>query len=347
MTGPGRYRRAAECWGRFDALARRLDATPTLALVDARVLRLHPQVGQALAARRVQVVALSAGEAVKSLARVEAVARAASGLPRSSTVLAVGGGTIGDVATVFAHLFKRGVGRLVQVPTTTLAAVDSSVGGKGAVNVGGVKNALGVFHFADEAWLCPELFETLSSAQRREGRFEAWKMAVTLDAATFRRWAAESPSDEEAIRRGRALKEHVVARDPYETRGLRVVLNFGHTFGHVVETVTGFRVRHGEAVGLGLLAALDVGQRLGVTPPAVVAEVEGAVFGARLAAARRRLAAVLAQASRDEVLRLLAADKKSEGGAIRMVLLKSPGRWVTAEVPTRVLPLPGRGSRSR
>jgi 3-dehydroquinate synthase len=351
MTAPGSYRRANDRWGRFETLCRSLPPGPALAVADARVLRLHPHVGRALAAKQVQVVSLAAGEGAKSLARVEALARASQSLPRGATVLAIGGGTIGDVTTVFAHLFKRGVGRFVQVPTTTLAAVDSSVGGKGAVNVGGVKNALGVFHFVDEAWLCPELFETLSPAQRREGRFEAWKMAATLDAATFARWRAKPPSDESMIREGRALKEHLVRRDPYETKGVRAVLNFGHTFGHVIEAVTHFRVRHGEAVGLGMLCALDVGRALGVTPDLVVEAVEAAVFGAGLRAARRRLATVFTGVPVAQVARLLAADKKSEGGATRMVLLRAPGRWVTQAVSAatwhRALPLSlGRSGRA-
>lgn len=327
MSAPGTARRARERWGRFDALCAALPAGPALALADARVLRLHPHVEGALAHRGARVVRVTAGEAAKSLARVEAIARAVADLPRGATVLAVGGGTVGDVATVFAHLFKRGVGRFIQVPTTALAAVDSSVGGKGAVNVGGVKNALGVFHFADEAWLCPEVFATLSQAQRREGRFEAWKMAATLDARTFARWRARPPGDEALIREARRLKDGVVQADPYETKGLRVVLNFGHTFGHVLETVTDFRLRHGEAVGLGMLCALDVGRALGVTPAAVADAVEGAVFGTAHLAARRRLARAWAGVTGARVARLLAADKKARDGALRMVLLEAPGRW--------------------
>ncbi|MEW6432535.1 MAG: 3-dehydroquinate synthase family protein [Myxococcota bacterium] len=333
MRPPGAYRPLADRWGRFDALCASLPPGPALAIADARVLRLHPHVGKALRQRGVSVVALAAGERAKSLSRVEAFARAARTLPRGGTVLAIGGGTIGDVATVFAHLFKRGVGRFIQVPTTALAAVDSSVGGKGAVNVRGTKNALGVFHFADEAWLCPELFATLSPAQRLEGRYEAWKMAVTLDARTFARWRARPPTDEALVREARLLKDVLVREDPHETKGLRVVLNFGHTFGHALETVSGFRVRHGEAVGLGLLCALDVGRALGATPDDVARVVEGAVFGEALASARRRLARVLRGVSVARVAGVLAADKKSSAGEVRMVLLHAPGRWTTAAVP--------------
>jgi 3-dehydroquinate synthase len=332
MTAPGAARRPVDRWGRFDALCAALPPGPALAIVDARVLRLHPHVQAALDARGAHVRPLVAGEAAKSLSRVEALARTASALPRGATVLAIGGGTIGDVATVFAHLFKRGVGRFIQVPTTALAAVDSSVGGKGAVNVGGLKNALGCFHFPDEGWLCPELHATLSPAQWREGRFEAWKMAVTLDARTFSRWRARAPADEALVREARRLKGRVVQADPYERRGLRVVLNFGHTFGHVLEAVTGFRVRHGEAVGLGMLCALDLGRALRVTSALVAETVEAAVFGAALRPARRRLARALDGVTAARVAAVLAADKKSEAGEVRMVLLRAPGRWTTAAV---------------
>ncbi|MCC6334398.1 MAG: 3-dehydroquinate synthase [Myxococcales bacterium] len=332
MSAPGSYCRPRDRWGTFAESCAELSEGPALAIADARVLRLHRRVGQALKAKGVRVLPVTAGESAKSLARVEALARAAADLPRGATVLAIGGGTVGDLATVFAHLFKRGVGRFIQVPTTALAAVDSSVGGKGAVNVRGVKNALGVFHFADEAWLCPELFSTLSEAQRREGRFEALKMAVTLDARTWAAWRAHPPAEQALIREARALKDQVVLRDPYETKGLRVVLNFGHTFGHVLETVTGFRLRHGEAVGLGMLCALDVGCALRATPREVTEEVETTIFGAGRGEARARLARALQRTSAAQVARLLAADKKSSEGAPRMVLLHGLGRWTTATV---------------
>lgn len=336
MSPPGAYRPLEDRHGRFDALCASLPRGPALAIADARVLRLHPHVGRALRVKGVQLVSLAAGEGAKSLARVEFIARAAAALPRTATVLAIGGGTIGDLATVFAHVFKRGVGRFIHVPTTALAAVDSSVGGKGGVNVGGVKNALGVFHCADEGWLCPELFTTLSDAQWREGWFEAWKMAATLDAKIFARWQRRAPDDATRIREARRLKDAVVRKDPYETKGVRVVLNFGHTFGHVLETVTRFRVRHGEAVGLGMLCALDVGRALGVTPDDVARSVESAVFGRSLAPARRRLSMALRGVTAARGATVLAADKKSSAGEVRMVLLEAPGRWTTAVVPAKV-----------
>jgi 3-dehydroquinate synthase len=322
---PGSYVKCRDVAGRFDALAARLEG-PALALADERVLKLHPHVGKSLRARGVTVIALRAGEATKSLRVLERLTRDALMLPRSLTLLAIGGGTIGDLATVFAHTFKRGVRRFIQVPTTLLAAVDSSVGGKGAVNVAGAKNVLGVFHAADEAWLCSELFETLSEAQRREGRIEAWKMVVTLDARTFAKWSAKTPSDDEVIRVSRALKHSIVHRDPYETKGLRVVLNFGHTMGHVIEALSKYRVRHGEAVGLGILYALDEGVRRGVTPREVAREVERVLPVAKNA--RALLEKWTGKKFASETKRLIAADKKAG-----WILLKKPGQWIFLPLP--------------
>ncbi len=318
---PGSYVKCRDAYGRFEAVLARLAPGPVLAIADERVLRLHPHVGKALAARGVKVLPLRAGEGAKSLRVVERITEQSVGLSRSLTLLAIGGGTIGDVATVFAHTFKRGVKRFIQVPTTLLAAVDSSVGGKGAVNVAGTKNVLGVFHAAEEAWLCAELFETLSEAQRREGRIEAWKMVVTLDARTFAKWSKRPPDDEALIRVSRELKHSLVVKDPYETKGLRVALNFGHTMGHVIESLSDYRVRHGEAVGLGMLYALDEGVRRGVTSPALRAQLEAVL--PLPPKARAQLTRWTAAKYSKQTQRLLEADKK---GA--WILLEQPGRWI-------------------
>lgn len=286
---------------------------PTLTIADERVLRLHPKLKRAI---RGELITLKAGESAKSLRTLEKLTKHALTLPRKLTLIAIGGGTIGDLATVFAHVFKRGVKKLIHLPTTLLAAVDSSVGGKGAINVGGAKNVLGVFHAADECWLWPEVFTTLSEAQRREGRVEAVKMVVTLDRKTWGEWVWGLPDDAQIIRVARALKNAVVDRDPYELTGERAVLNFGHTFGHVIESLSGFRVRHGEAVGLGILYAIDEGIRRGITPQNLRWEIE-----AVLPVKRARLQQWLAPKYAARVKELLAADKK---GA--WILLQSPGR---------------------
>lgn len=332
---PGAHQVSTDRWGPFATLARGLPEG-ALYVVDRRVARLHPGVLSAVRRRRpYAVLQLAAGERAKSMGTLEKVLGAALRLPRGGCLVAIGGGTVGDLATVAAHLIKRGV-RLIQVPTTLLAAVDSSVGGKGAVNLGSVKNAAGVFHYAEASLLCPELFATLSAAQRREGLMEALKMAATLDAATFRQWRDHPPQERALVDQSRALKVRVCAQDPYERTGLRQVLNFGHTFAHVLESLTHHRLRHGEAVGLGMRCALDVGRALSVTPHAVAREVEAGLDAAG-ALDRRALQRALSKGTAPQVSALLAADKKNvRAGEVRMVLLTEVGAWVARPVPRAV-----------
>jgi len=331
MNAPGAWMAPADRWGPFEQLCRTLPSG-SFVLADARVLRLHPALVRALTRRApLGLLAVKAGEGAKSFRTLEKVLKAMSGLPRPGTLVAVGGGTVGDLATVAAHLHRRGT-KLLHVPTTVLAAVDSSLGGKGALNLDGAKNAVGVFHSATATWLCPELFETLTPAQRREGRVEAWKMALTLSAETWEAWTRAAPSDEVAIREGRALKAAVCAEDPYEQHGRRAVLNFGHTFGHVLESLSGYRLRHGDAVGLGMLCALDVGRALAVTPARTARDVEAALLERAEVRGRAELARWMGGAR--QVRRLLGADKKAEHpGELRMVLLERPGA-------TRLWPVP-------
>jgi 3-dehydroquinate synthase len=336
-VAPGSYVPPDDRWGSVQEAAR--DAPEgALVVIDRRVARLHPQLGAALRERAPRAVVLLEGaERSKSLAALERIALAGRGLPRAGTLVAVGGGTIGDVCTVAAHLIKRGVA-LVHVPTTVLAAVDSSLGGKGAVNLGdaerrAVKNALGVFHYARRTWICPHVFGTLSPAQVREGRTEAWKMALCLEARTWAGWSSSPPSLEELIRTARALKARVCAEDPYEQRGVREVLNFGHTFGHVIESLSRFRVRHGDAVGLGMLCALDVGRALGVTDEDVALQVEAQLHRAPGILPRSQLSKVLAGHKASDLEGLLRADKKTAArGELRMVLLTRIGDWVLRPV---------------
>jgi 3-dehydroquinate synthase len=333
----GSYLPPDDRWGTFEELAADVPEG-ALVVMDRRVARLHPSLARALKARKPRAVVLLEGaEGSKSLAAVERIALAGRGLPRSGTLVAVGGGTIGDVCTVAAHLIKRGV-TLMQVPTTVLAAVDSSLGGKGALNLGqdrevGVKNALGVFHYARRTWLCPEVLTTLEPAQVREGFTEAWKMAACLDAGTWAAWSSSPPALEQLIREARALKARVCAEDPYELRGTRQVLNFGHTFGHVIESLTRFRVAHGDAVGLGMLCALDVGRAAGVTPEDVARQVETQLHRAPGILPRSRLAKVLAGHKPSDVEELLREDKKTgASGELRMVLLRRVGQWVLQQI---------------
>ncbi|HYH94815.1 3-dehydroquinate synthase family protein [Hyalangium sp.] len=334
---PGAYKPAVDYWGPFPKLSKRLPEG-SVAVVDKTVARFHSGLIPALEARNPRaIVQITGGEKAKNFASLEKVLAGGLALPRSGTLVVVGGGTLGDVATVAAHLLKRGV-RLVQVPTTLLAAVDSSLGGKGAVDLTlkgrVVKNPAGVFHYADEAWICPELFSSLSEAQLREGAIEAWKMVVCLDGPRFHRYIRKAPVLERLVKDARRLKESVCARDPYEQTGLRRVLNFGHSFGHVLESLSRFKLSHGDAVGLGMLCALDVGRSMGVTPVPVAEAVEQALYRGPGVLRRERIAALLHRAPLGDVVELIAADKKAgTAGELRMVLLISIGAFEVRDVP--------------
>ncbi|MBL8957454.1 MAG: 3-dehydroquinate synthase [Myxococcaceae bacterium] len=317
IRAPGGHRRCHDVWGPFETCAKALPSN-ALCVADERVLKLHPKIRRVL--KGTPIVAVPAGEKTKSLSMLTKLAKQVPASTRA--LLVIGGGTVGDLGTVLAHLIRRGV-PLIHVPTTLLAAVDSSVGGKGAVHVGWLKNAWGVFHYADSAWLCPELWQTLTPDQHRQGHIEAFKMAVCFDARALERWRHGPPN--ELVKRARAQKERICAQDPYDSGGVRRVLNFGHTFGHAFESVTKFRLAHGDAVALGMLHALALGD----APPGLTREVEDVLK--RLGAPpRSRLAALL---KRPGLTQALAGDKKgaSTTGA-NMVLLDGPGRahvrWV-------------------
>ncbi len=219
--------------------------------------------------------------------------------------------------------------------------MDSSLGGKGAVDmhVRGrvVKNPVGVFHYADEAWICPELFETLSDTQRREGALEAWKMVVSLDAKLFRSYTRKAPALERLVKDARRLKESVCARDPYEHEGLRRVLNFGHTFGHVLESVSRFKLSHGGRGGPGDAVRARCGPCHGHHPRAVALQVEQAP-PERSGRARPRAHGRPLKRTKDEDLRvLLAADKKTgAAGEVRMILLTAIGATEVRDVSADV-----------
>lgn len=327
-AAPGSYVAAVERWGE---LAMLLNASPSaLVVVDEKVLRLHSHLAKPLARHR--VVKLRAKESTKSLATLHTLAEAAGTLPRGTRIVAIGGGTIGDVVTVFAHLHKRGA-TLIQVPTTLVAAVDSSVGGKGALNAAGHKNSLGVFHAASEAWLCLELFSTLRKKQLLEGHVEAFKTALVTDAPTWRHWTTTAPSIETMLKQSRRLKGRLCHRDPYDA-GPRAALNFGHTLGHAIEAVTHYRVSHGTAIALGTLCALDVGRALKVTSEKLAHDVE-AKFPlpphARLA-----LRDALVKHDDAELLAALAGDKKGgDASSVNFVLLEAAGKWRLHRVPHR------------
>jgi 3-dehydroquinate synthase len=278
-------------------------------------------------------VVLPPGEASKSWESLHRILEtcAVAGLTRDGAIGGVGGGVVCDIAAFAASLYMRGCG-LVLVPTTLLAMVDASLGGKTAVDFMGYKNLVGSFYPASRLLVAARATESLPAREYLSGLAEVIKTALIGDEKLFalleRERAAVVARDpavvEEMIRRCLVVKGRIVEEDPRET-GVRAVLNLGHTFGHALETATGFDGwTHGEAVAWGMGRALAAGARLGVTAPGLCGRVETLLraYGFRLD--ERPAWSALAPA--------FARDKKRRGGRTRLVLVHGIGDVRVAEV---------------
>ena len=284
---------------------------------------------------RVEAVSVPPGESSKSLASAEELYRALHRLSadRRTVIVALGGGVIGDLAGFAAATYTRGLA-FVQVPTTLLAQVDSSVGGKTGVNFGGAKNLIGAFYQPQLVVIDPETLETLSVRERLSGMAEVIKYGIIADkdfASLLARempdlLALTSPELGVVLARSCAIKAGVVAQDERED-GLRAILNFGHTVGHALESVTHYETyTHGEAIALGMVSAALIGEEAGITRPedtaVLTSLLQAAGFAVRLDPA----------CSVSEIVRLLAWDKKSIGGSARFVLMEEIGRATPGHV---------------
>jgi 3-dehydroquinate synthase len=273
----------------------------------------------------VTLIAVPAGEGTKSFAQLERLVRAAAQakLSRRSVILALGGGVVGDLAGFAAASYLRGIA-FVQVPTSLLAMVDSSVGGKVAINLPEGKNLVGAFHQPQLVWVDPAFLASLDAGELRSGWAEVIKVAAGLDRDFFD-WIAARPGIPEgaerhaAISRAVALKAAVVARDEHE-RGWRMTLNLGHTLGHALEAAGGYgRWRHGEAVAWGLVAVARMARHAGLTDDAWVARLTDVV-------ARSGLPTQVADPpAASAFLAALQQDKK-RGDRLRFILPVAPGQ---------------------
>jgi len=294
------------------------------------------RVRSALTGRRIVEVVLPDGEEHKTLATAGRVfdVLVANRFGRDATVIALGGGVIGDLAGFVAATYQRGVG-LVQLPTTLLADVDSSVGGKTAVNHPGGKNLIGAFYQPGAVLIDTEALTTLPDRELSAGLAEIIKYGLICDAA-FLDWIDEHIEAlrrhepvalSHAIFRSCQIKAEIAGRDERE-QGERALLNFGHTFGHAIETATGYtQWLHGEAVGAGLLIATDLSARLGALGTAEVARVRSLLERAGLPTAAPQIGA-------KQALEYMGIDKKVKAGRIRLVLLRALGNaYLSADYP--------------
>ena len=278
------------------------------------------------------LVAVPAGEGSKSFAELERVLDrlAALGLDRSGAVIALGGGVVGDLAGLAAALHMRGVD-FIQIPTTLLAQVDSSVGGKTAIDTPRGKNLVGAFHHPRLVLADIDLLASLPPRQLRSGWAEVLKHGLICDPDFFDWLAGEGAAGAAgegaalagAVERSVRIKAAIVAEDPREA-GRRALLNLGHTFGHAFEAETGFdaRLTHGEAVALGCVLAFRFSVVRGLCPAAEADRVTAAIAAAGLPTTPVEVGDFSAAA----LVERMAGDKKARGGELALVLARGVGR---------------------
>jgi 3-dehydroquinate synthase len=243
---------------------------------------------------------------------------------RSTPVLALGGGVIGDLAGFVAATYERGV-PLVQIPTTLLAQADSSLGGKTAVNHGQLKNRIGVFYQPRLTISDTNTLKSLTQEQLSDGLCEIIKHGAIRDADLFtyiesnldQIMACDDEALETIVHRSVKIKAEVVEKDELDL-GLRNILNYGHTVGHAVETVSDFQVSHGQAVAIGMVAAAGISNRLGLLDDSAVVRLKELLTRAGLLEKAPELEA-------DRLIEAMHHDKKIVGGRLRFVLLKEIG----------------------
>jgi len=302
---------------------------------DETVARHHLAAAQAALAEAgigATVVTVAPGERSKSFAVLETVCEAlvAARIERADLVVALGGGVVGDLAGFAAAVVRRGLD-YVQVPTTLLAQVDSSVGGKTAIDSQHGKNLIGAFHQPVLVLADTALLDTLPAREFRSGYAEVAKYGLIGDAAFFAwleaNWKdvfAGGPAREHAIAVSCRMKAAIVGRDERET-GERALLNLGHTFGHAFEAAAGFsdRLLHGEAISLGMVLAFGFSAARGLVPPAEAARVERHLAAVGLPTHASQVAGGVLGV--DRLMELIAQDKKVKRGKLTFILARGIG----------------------
>ena len=336
ITAAGALPRAGEL---VHSLVPRL--TRVAVVSDDHVAPLYlDRVDAGLAAEGLAVVraVVPAGEQAKSFAHYQRLCEqlVGAGLDRRSAVLALGGGVVGDLAGFAAATLFRGVA-CIQLPTTLLAMVDSAIGGKTGIDVDAGKNLIGAIWQPRAVLSDPEVLATLPVRERRAAAGELIKYALLdgdelwdlVDQVTpaLARERGELPAElDRVIRRCAAIKCWTVSRDERELTGERALLNLGHTVGHAIEAAAGWSLLHGEAIGLGLVAACRVSAALGRSGPAVEERVVASLR-------RAGLDADLDPWLREDVLARIGVDKKRTGGQVGFVTVAAPGTAGTVDIP--------------
>lgn len=331
LVGPGLIRSAAEL------IAARLGDRRCAIVTDAHVADRHLgplETSLTTARRHAGAVVLPPGEATKSFAELERLCERLLELriERNDIVIALGGGVIGDLAGFAAGVLRRGV-RCVQIPTTLLAQVDASVGGKTGINTAQGKNLIGTFHQPSLVLADLDALETLPPREMRAGYAEVAKYGLLGDAAFFA-WLEQNGAAvlerqpgplAAAVTRSVTMKAEIVARDETEA-GDRALLNLGHTFGHALEAWAGYsdRLLHGEAVAIGLSLAFRFSERLRLCAPGTAGRVESHLAAAGLPTRIDQIPGS-GRPSAAELVQLMGQDKKVRDGALTFILARGIG----------------------
>lgn len=247
---------------------------------------------------------------------------------RNSVIVAIGGGLTGDVSGFAASLYMRGI-KFIQVPTTLLAMVDSSVGGKTGVNFDHKKNLLGTFYQPDSVFIYKEFLNTLPKKELTSGAGEIFKYAFLADKSNYKKlkqdliklYSDQLVYLDTTIKSCISIKSNIVIHDEKEVTGLRKILNLGHTFAHAIEVASNYKIKHGEAVICGIFCSLFVSESLGLINKHILYSCLHDFHFIRISRIFNNLVA-------EEIYRLMASDKKNFNGQIKLVLLADIGNIV-------------------
>ena len=276
---------------------------------------------------KVEVITIPAGEASKTIPYLEYLWQEflTAGLDRSSTVIALGGGVVGDLAGFAAATFMRGIPWVV-IPTSLLAMVDSSLGGKTGIDLPLGKNLVGAFHSPSLVLSDPQLLATLPEIELKNGLAEIVKHGVIADPGLFdlcgSGWQVVSQRLEEIVRLAIAVKVKFVQADPFED-GMRAALNFGHTLGHAIEKGSGYKLRHGEAVSIGMVYETRLSEKIGIARTGLAKEISGVLRGLGLPID------IPAGMDRDQLISDMQFDKKKKNGLLNFSLPVEIGKVKT------------------
>jgi 3-dehydroquinate synthase len=314
-----------------EAISSRSDQDKTWLIIDQAVLILHQAtITQAFSAER--LVSIPASESAKSYEQLGPVFERllGSGFRRDCTLLAVGGGVVQDIAAFVAAVLVRGV-RWEFIPTTLLAQCDSCIGAKSSINIGRFKNQLGCFHAPTVITVIPALLETLTGEAIRSGLGEIVKFHLLESVAAWQAVQRDLPEPSaDALRQliwtSLRIKRRYIEADEFD-RGVRNLLNYGHTFGHAFESVSGFSIPHGIAVALGMAAATFISERRHLASPGHFQEVDR-VLRPLYAPFNERLAA----APMASLLTAMRSDKKNIHGKTFVILTRGPGHMEKVQV---------------